>query len=69
VASINGWSMSGLARLAGAPADLAAGVYLHAKAGDEVFLGDTLYEIHANDPGALAAAQREAERDCGVQIG
>ena len=69
VAAINGWVMSGIARQAGAPADRAAGVYLQVKTGEQVSAGDTLYEIHANEQAALAAAQRYSERDRGVQIG
>ena len=69
ITGIDGWSMSGIARQAGAPSDPAAGVYLHAKVGDDVSAGDVLYEIHANDPAALAEARRQAERESGVQIG
>jgi len=44
------------AKLAGAPGDKAAGLFLHVKLGDRVREGDPLLTLHAESPGELAYA-------------
>lgn len=53
VSGIDNRHLAKLAKLAGAPEDLAAGVTLEVKLGHQVHLGDTLLTIHAESPGAL----------------
>ena len=45
-----------VAKLAGAPRDPAAGATLHVRQGDRVELGQPLYTLHAESPGALRYA-------------
>ena len=47
VISIHNQKISQVAKLAGAPFDKRAGVYLHAKVGEQVVKGEPLYSIHA----------------------
>lgn len=47
IAAINNLKMASIARLAGAPLDKGAGVYLHKKVGDKVKKGETLFTIYA----------------------
>jgi thymidine phosphorylase len=51
--NINNRKISRLAKLAGAPDDAAAGVYLHAHLGDVIVAGAPLATIHADAPGQL----------------
>ncbi|MCW8886880.1 MAG: thymidine phosphorylase family protein [Motiliproteus sp.] len=53
VSGINNRLLSQLAKLAGAPADPAAGIVCYAKLGDQVKKGETLLTIHAESPGEL----------------
>ncbi len=53
VTEIDNRHLAKLAKLAGAPEDLAAGVTLDVKLGHTVLQGDTLLMIHAESPGAL----------------
>lgn len=53
VTEIDNRDLAKLAKLAGAPEDLAAGVTLDVKLGHQVAKGDTLLMIHAESPGAL----------------
>ncbi|MFG1489268.1 thymidine phosphorylase, partial [Oceanospirillum sp. HFRX-1_2] len=53
VTEIDNRDLAKLAKLAGAPEDLAAGVTLDVKLGHRVSEGDTLLMIHAESPGAL----------------
>jgi thymidine phosphorylase len=48
--------LSRAAKLAGAPRDPAAGATLHVRQGDRVELGQPLYTLHAESPGALRYA-------------
>lgn len=50
-----------VAKLAGAPAAPAAGVYLRVRLGDRVERGQALYTIHAESRGELAYARQYAE--------
>jgi thymidine phosphorylase len=45
------------AKLAGAPADPAAGIDLRVRLGDKVDAGQPLFTLHAESPGELAYAQ------------
>lgn len=58
-----------VAKLAGAPAAPAAGVYLHVRIGDKVRQGQALYTIHAESHGELAYAREYAESNGIVMIG
>lgn len=49
-------TVSRIAKLAGAPADKAAGISMNARLGDHVNEGDTLMTIHAESPGELEYA-------------
>jgi thymidine phosphorylase len=51
--NINNRKISRLAKLAGAPDDAAAGVFLHAHLGDVIVAGAPLATIHAEAPGQL----------------
>lgn len=53
---INNRLLSRLAKLAGAPADHASGVYMEAKVGDFITEGSTLLAIHSEAPGELEYA-------------
>lgn len=48
--------LSRVAKLAGAPRDPAAGATVHVRQGDRVELGQPLYTLHAESPGALRYA-------------
>jgi len=56
VHSIDNRILSRLAKLAGAPAAAAAGIYLAAHIGQWVHRGDLLFTLHAETPGELAYA-------------
>ncbi|WP_063771224.1 phosphonate metabolism protein/1,5-bisphosphokinase (PRPP-forming) PhnN [Caballeronia sordidicola] len=56
VSGIDGWAIAGIARKAGAPADLGAGVDLLATVGQYVEPGDGLFNIHGADEGLVSAA-------------
>ncbi len=47
VQSIDNYTINRIARLAGAPLDKGAGIYLYKKAGDRVEKGETLYRIYS----------------------
>ena len=53
VSNIDNRQLAQTAKLAGAPADPAAGVVIYAKLGDRVKKGETLLTIHAESPGEL----------------
>jgi thymidine phosphorylase len=56
VQAIDNRRIARLAKLAGAPQDKAAGVYLHVAVGDSVALRQPLCTVHADAPGQLAYA-------------
>jgi len=68
VASVNGWTIAGIARRAGAPTDAGAGLDLLVRHGDVVRAGDPLYVIHANSQAALDAAGDEADQQSGIEV-
>jgi len=57
-----------IARLAGAPMDKGAGIYLIHKVGDHVRKGDALYRIHAGSQTGLNFACGLAEDDSGYEV-
>ncbi len=65
VARLNIAQISEIARRAGAPLDLSAGIQLAAGVGDMLAPGDLLYTIHAGAAADLAIAARAAEHDTG----
>lgn len=54
--SIDNRRIALVAKLAGAPADKVAGVYLHKHIGMKVVKGEPLFTLHAHSPGALEYA-------------
>ncbi len=69
VTAIDNYQMARIARLAGAPMDLNAGVDLYKKLGDRVEKGEPLYRIQAEFPADFRFARNLAERDKGFRIG
>ncbi|OUM04067.1 phosphonate metabolism protein/1,5-bisphosphokinase (PRPP-forming) PhnN [Variovorax sp. JS1663] len=55
VSGIDGWTIAGIARLAGAPVDKGSGIDLLCQVGDAVRAGDPLCRIHAASSDSLAA--------------
>lgn len=49
IKTLSNHAVSKVARVAGAPRDTAAGVYLHKKVGDSVKKGDVLFTLYASD--------------------
>jgi thymidine phosphorylase len=68
VKDIDGWQIAGIARLAGAPHDLGAGIDLLCEPGQVVVEGETLYVIHSNQAPALDAAAIAASAQSGFVI-
>jgi thymidine phosphorylase len=69
ITAINNYQIGRIARLAGAPMDLNAGVDLYVKLGDKISQGEPLYRIQAEFPADFAFARDLAERDNGFRIG
>jgi thymidine phosphorylase len=69
VASIDGWQIASIARLAGAPQDLGAGIDLCCEPGQWVSAGQTLYVIHSNYAAHLDLAASAASAEPGLVIG
>jgi len=68
VAAIDNLQLARIARLAGAPQVIGAGVDLLCKVGDAVHAGQPLYRIHASYSADLAFARDRAARDSGYRI-
>jgi thymidine phosphorylase len=68
VTEIDGNLISGLARLAGAPQDKTAGVYLHVTTGDHVREGDVLFDIYGADKAAVQQVVEVATLHHGILI-
>jgi thymidine phosphorylase len=68
VRQIDGFVISGLARMAGAPFDKLAGVDIVQPTGSLVQPGDLLYRIQSCDPVLLNKTVKSAERDNGFRI-
>ena len=60
IREIDCWEIARVAKRAGAPANVAAGVYLHRCVGDVVAKGDPLFEIHAQSEAQLDFARAYA---------
>jgi len=56
VSAIDGWTIAGIARAAGAPQSKGAGIDLLCSVGDAVQVGDPLYRVHAADAAHLSVA-------------
>ncbi len=68
VAAIDNRLLARTAKLAGAPHDPAAGIFLHAKTGSPVEQGEPLFTIHAESPGELSYALAWADGKDIVQV-
>ncbi|MDP3700659.1 MAG: phosphonate metabolism protein/1,5-bisphosphokinase (PRPP-forming) PhnN [Hylemonella sp.] len=62
VEAMDGWAIAGLARAAGAPTDLGAGVDLLCEVGQRVARDQPILRIHASSPQGRDAGQRAAEQ-------
>jgi len=69
VIAIDNQQMARLARLAGAPMDIGAGVDLHRKVGDMVRKGEALYTIYADFGADFGFALEAAAADNGFTVG
>lgn len=65
VVAVNCLRLSRLARMAGAPIDKGAGIFLFKKIGDRVATGDALYRIHACERSGFDLAVGAARIDAG----
>ncbi|WP_435334928.1 AMP phosphorylase [Haloarchaeobius sp. TZWWS8] len=68
VAHINNRLVSDIARRAGAPRDVGAGLYLHRRVDDEVTADDPLFTIYAEQQSKLADAVSLANRTEAVRV-
>ncbi len=68
IGAIDNLQMARIARLAGAPMDIGAGVDLHRKLGDKVVPGDPLYSIYADFDADFAFAVEAASQSSGFTI-
>lgn len=68
VGEVNNLQIAHIARLAGAPLAMGAGVDLHCKRGDKVQQGQTLYTIHAEIKADFNFAQQAADNDSGFTL-
>ena len=69
VASIDNLQVARIARLAGAPKVVEAGVDLFRKLGDTVAVGDALYRVHASFQSDLTFARQACAKSTGYTIG
>ncbi|MEE2731773.1 MAG: thymidine phosphorylase family protein [Pseudomonadota bacterium] len=69
VVEVNNLTLARVARLAGAPMDKGAGVYLLKRIGDRVSQGEPLYRIHSQFPADFQFACHFAEKNSGIRIG
>jgi thymidine phosphorylase len=68
IESIDCFTLAGIARTAGAPADKGAGIDMLARPGERVDADTPLYRIHGHSGNALAAARARAEKDHAFRI-
>jgi AMP phosphorylase len=66
---INSQKLVEAARLAGAPKDKGAGIYLHKKMGDPVQRGETILSIYAEKAGKLEKAREVFQQEPVIIIG
>ncbi|KPK40153.1 MAG: thymidine phosphorylase [Gammaproteobacteria bacterium SG8_47] len=69
VVSIDNFQLARIARLAGAPMDMRAGVDLLKKLGEPVEQGEPLYRVHAEFRADFEFAKALAEQDSGYRLG
>ncbi|MGV6860096.1 MAG: thymidine phosphorylase family protein [bacterium] len=69
VLSIDNLQIARIARLAGAPMDKLAGVYLHKKLNDLVDKGEPIYTLYADFNADFQFAMQAAEKDSGYTFG
>jgi thymidine phosphorylase len=70
IREIDCWQLARVAKHAGAPANVSAGLWLHKTVGDVVSVGDPLFEIHAQTESQLEFARTYAEcREGIVRVG
>ncbi|MDR5867775.1 thymidine phosphorylase family protein [Halomonas koreensis] len=69
VTAIDNLKLARIARLAGAPRAVGAGVDMRVRIGESVTPGQTLYRVYAAFPNELTLARQASERDRGVAIG
>ncbi|MGI9550492.1 MAG: thymidine phosphorylase, partial [Aurantibacter sp.] len=63
IISVDNRKLAKLAKLAGAPYDLAAGLYLYGATGEYIEMGQPLYCIHSESKGELKYALRYVESE------
>ncbi len=68
ITHIDNKKIARIARIAGAPLEKAAGVYLHKKLGDKIKKGDVLYEIHTNNEERLDFAKEMTKNETGYVV-
>nr|VDS10971.1 AMP phosphorylase [uncultured bacterium] len=68
VSYINNKAISRLARVAGAPLDAAAGIYLRKKLGDTVKKNEVLYEIHSNNADRAEFSKDMSKKESGYTV-
>ncbi len=68
ISAIDGWTVAGVARRAGAPQDKSAGIDLLCKVGQAITVGQPLYQIHSTSANDLDAARLLAEFDSGYVV-
>jgi thymidine phosphorylase len=68
ISHIDNRSISRIARIAGAPFDAGAGIYLYHHVGDKVRKGDRLFSIYAENRQKLAYAKDYLKQHEGVEI-
>ncbi|XKE46528.1 thymidine phosphorylase family protein [Halomonas organivorans] len=69
VTAIDNLKLARIARLAGAPRAIGAGVDMQVRIGDTVAPGQPLYRVYAAFPNELTFARQACERDSGIAIG
>ncbi|NAW35403.1 thymidine phosphorylase family protein [Halomonas alimentaria] len=69
VVGIDNLKLARIARLAGAPKALGAGVDMAVRLGDTIRAGQTLYTVYAAFRNELSLAHQSSERDSGVTLG
>jgi AMP phosphorylase len=68
ISHIDNVSVSRIARVAGAPFDKGAGIYLHHHVGDKVKKGDKLFTIYAENKQKMSYAKDFLKQYDGVEI-
>ena len=69
IKEIDNKEISKLARIAGAPEDVGAGIYLHKHVGDKVAKGEKIYTFYADNPQKLQFAKNLLKKMTGIVVG